>query len=119
MKPDTQHFRTLLETEKQKLESELNTIGHKSARVPGEWEATPDAGDRDRADEAEVADSLESLEENTAITTQLEGRLTEVTAALQKIEDGTYGICDVCGKPIEEDRLEANPAASTCKAHME
>ena len=42
----------------------------------------------------------------------------EIDAALEKMEKGTYGICEVCNKPIEEDRLEANPAAKTCKEHM-
>jgi RNA polymerase-binding transcription factor DksA len=34
------------------------------------------------------------------------------------MEEGKYGICKVCGEEIEEARLEANPAAETCKAHL-
>ena len=41
-----------------------------------------------------------------------------VDEALEKIEKGTYGICETGGEKIEEDRLEANPSARTCKAHM-
>ncbi|MCA9353454.1 TraR/DksA C4-type zinc finger protein [Candidatus Nomurabacteria bacterium] len=41
-----------------------------------------------------------------------------VEGALKRIENGTYGTCSVCGEKIEEDRLGANPAADTCKAHM-
>jgi RNA polymerase-binding transcription factor DksA len=44
--------------------------------------------------------------------------LNTVVHALGKIEAGTYGVCEVSGMDIEEDRLEANPAARTCKAHM-
>jgi Tfp pilus assembly PilM family ATPase len=44
--------------------------------------------------------------------------LQEVMTALTKIEEGTYGTCEVSGDEIETDRLEANPAARTCKAHM-
>ena len=44
-----------------------------------------------------------SLEENS------ETVLREIDAALQRIEDGTYGVCEGCGKPIEEERLEAIP----------
>jgi DnaK suppressor protein len=65
-----------------------------------------------------VADAIEGLEINTAITEQLEMRLREVTLALEKIDAGTYGTCTVCGLAIEEDRLGANPAAPTCKLHM-
>jgi RNA polymerase-binding transcription factor DksA len=34
------------------------------------------------------------------------------------MDSGSYGKCEVCGKAIEADRLEANPAAPTCKEHM-
>jgi len=38
--------------------------------------------------------------------------------ALEKIKLGTYGICEICGNHIEEERLQANPSARTDKAHM-
>ena len=41
-------------------------------------------------------------------------RLGQVQAALQSIDDGTYGICIRCGKPIDPRRLDADPAAITC-----
>lgn len=40
--------------------------------------------------------------------------LREVTLALQKIEDGTYGVCERCGEPIAEKRLDALPFARYC-----
>ena len=40
--------------------------------------------------------------------------LGQIDAALVRIEDGTYGTCTNCGKPIPEDRLEARPWASLC-----
>jgi RNA polymerase-binding transcription factor DksA len=61
---------------------------------------------------------MESYSENNAILTDLEARHTSVTAALARIVDGTYGTCTVSGEPIEEARLAADPAAATCKAHM-
>jgi DnaK suppressor protein len=71
------------------------------------------------ADENEAADQLEDFEERQAETATLQERRTEIKDALTKIDDGKYGICEVSGEEIEEDRLEANPAARTCKAHME
>jgi len=42
--------------------------------------------------------------------------LAEVEAALLRVDAGTYGICEVCGRPIAEGRLEARPTARTCIA---
>ncbi len=119
MKIDTQHFKELLEKEKVKLESELKTVGRENPAVDGDWQVKGEANERDRADETEVADSLESLEENTAIVAQLETQLNQVMKALQKIADDSYGFCEIGGEEIEADRLEATPSATTCKAHME
>jgi len=113
------HFKKLLEEEKNKLESELGTIGRKNPSNPNDWEAVPDKMDIDRADETEIADSIETFEDNTALLKQLEIRLIEVNAALAKITAGKYGICEISGEPIENERLEANPAAKTCIAHLE
>lgn len=44
-----------------------------------------------------------------------EGRfIGKIKKALQKIDDGTYGICEECGEPISEKRLEARPVAMLC-----
>ncbi|GAA1900732.1 TraR/DksA family transcriptional regulator [Lapillicoccus jejuensis] len=44
-------------------------------------------------------------------------RLAEVDAALQRVADGTYGVCEVCGRPIPDERLEARPTATRCVQH--
>ena len=67
----------------------------------------------------ELADRQESSEENVGETSALTARRLEIAAALKRIQDGTYGFCEECGEKIEEDRLEVNPAARTCKVHME
>ena len=41
-------------------------------------------------------------------------RLAEVEAALERRASGGYGVCEVCGRPIPEERLAARPAARTC-----
>lgn len=45
---------------------------------------------------------------------QLDAKLRDVERALDKLDDGTYGTCDVCGRPIGPDRLEAIPWAVRC-----
>ena len=55
--------------------------------------------------------------ENLALLNQLNDQLDEVNHALSKMDDGTYGICEVCGRPIAEARLEAMPATRFCIDH--
>jgi RNA polymerase-binding transcription factor DksA len=62
---------------------------------------------------------MEHYSENNAILTDLETRLGEVTGALARIADGTYGTCRICGKDIETERLDADPSADTCKEHLD
>jgi RNA polymerase-binding protein DksA len=49
-----------------------------------------------------------------ALVKQVRHHLEEVDAALERVEEGTYGVCESCGRPIGEARLEALPAARTC-----
>lgn len=62
----------------------------------------------------EGADEASELEKRLALGKRLEESLNEVQHALQKYEAGTYGLCDSCGKAIEQARLEAIPQASLC-----
>lgn len=114
---DTTHFKDLLEAELKTLESELATVGRKNPEQKGDWEAT-ESEDIDTAEDAEVANSIETYENNRGVLNSLETQLNNVKSALERIESGNYGKCSVCGNDIEEDRLEANPSATTCKAHM-
>ncbi len=115
---DLKPLKDALNKELKTLEEELKTVGTKNPEVPGDWVATEGDLNTDAADDAEVADGIENLETNTAVLTQLEKRLIEVREALEKMDKGTYGVCEICGKKIEDDRLNANPAAATCKEHM-
>jgi len=111
---ETAKYKKMLEVEKEKLLAELATIGKKSN---GDWQGVPTDMDSDSADENEVADTMEEFGENKAIVDQLEIQLIQVESALGKIESGTYGKCNACGKNIPEARLEANPASLTCMEH--
>lgn len=116
-KTEIGRFKKKIEDEVKKVEQELRSVGRTNPSNPKDWEATPDAMDILAADQNEVADSIESYEENTGILKQLEIRYNELAQALKRIEDGSYGTCEADGKPIERARLEANPAARTCIAH--
>lgn len=115
-----EHFKEKLEREKALVEKDLQEAGRMNPDNPSDWEATPPA-DRDvsMADDNTVADAVEGYDDNLALVSTLEQRYNDIKLSLDKIKQGTYGLCQVCGKEIEEDRLEANPSARTCKLHME
>ncbi len=118
MNIDTMHFKNLLEAELKTLEEELSTIGRKNLDNKGDWEPIESNANEGAAEEGDLAEGMEEFENNRGILYQLETRLNEVKLALENIENGKFGLCEVDGAEIELDRLEANPAASTCKAHM-
>lgn len=116
---NTAHFKQKLEEELAQVEAELKTVGVQDAT--GDWEAKETAMDvmSAAADPNEAADKQEEYQQNRSINNTLEVRYNNILRALKKIEEGTYGVCEVSGETIEEDRLEANPAARTSKAHMD
>jgi len=116
---DQEHFKQKLETEKKLLEKEMEKIGRKNPDNPSDWEATPPVADTSQADENTVADTIEELDDNTAIMSTLETRYKDIMSGLDKIKHDTYGKCQVCDKEIEEERLEANPSARTCMEHLD
>ena len=115
---NTDIYKTKLLNEKKLLESELGSIGILD-KSTGEWEATPETQTAPEPDRNDLADRDEDFEERSSTTSSLNSRLGDINTALKKIEDNTYGICESCSKKIEEDRLEANPAAKTCKECMD
>ena len=108
MSKKTEQARTLLESEKKRIDEELAQLSLDAKSNDVRREGSP-FGKR----EEEATESLE-LEKRLALEKQLRDQLTDIEHALQKIEDGTYGLCDSCGQPIAENRLEALPQASLC-----
>ncbi len=78
-------------------------------------EMNPFETDGDVIDEAEML-STASLAEGLSRTQKR--MLEEILKALQRIENGVYGKCIVCGEEIDEERLEAIPYAEKCRKHM-
>jgi DnaK suppressor protein len=101
-------LRSRLESEQKRLTDELEQL--KSSVRPAEErrEGSP-FGKR----EEEATESFE-LERRLTLEKRIIDQLAGVEHALQKFEDGTYGLCDNCGQPIDPARLEALPQASLC-----
>lgn len=111
-------YKEKLEAEKARLEAELQTVARHETKGDT-WEAVNTiVDDSIDADPNGVADKIEEYETNHAIADSLKKELLDVDNALAKIEVGTYGVCEISGHEIEEDRLNANPAARTCKEHI-
>ena len=113
----TEHFKKKLEEEKKKLEFEMGNIGRKNPSVPSDWELKPDEIGTE-ADPIDQADAITNHENDVAILASLEARYDAIISALSRIENKTYGTCEVCGNSIEETRLEAEPSATTCTKHL-
>jgi RNA polymerase-binding transcription factor DksA len=62
---------------------------------------------------ADQASETFEREKDIAILDQLERDLAEIEAALQRLDDGSYGIDEITGEPIAPERLDASPAART------
>lgn len=114
---NTTVYKEKLDAEKKTLEEQLAGIAHFNSET-GMWEATPDQDLVGEIDDNDSADRFEDFEERSAMLSTLQARLTDINDALAKIDAGTFGTCEIGGEKIEEDRLEANAAARTCKAHI-
>src|SRR5437660_10437964 len=68
--------------------------------------------------QADVGTETFEREKDLSILEQIEAELADVDHALKRLDDGTYGTCEVDGKPIPEERLEALPAARFCLEHQ-
>jgi RNA polymerase-binding protein DksA len=100
---------TLLESVREQLTAERVRLAEQLARLG------LDANNLDEnfADSGQVTAERGELE---ALTGSLLETLQEIDAALAKLADGRYGLCEECGQPIGEARLEAMPAARLCIA---
>ncbi|MEM1315591.1 MAG: TraR/DksA family transcriptional regulator [Pseudomonadota bacterium] len=102
MKP-VEHYKTILETRLAELESRLHKLE----------DSLDQPRSKDFEDNATERENDEVMEElgNTGFD-----EIRAIRAALQRIEDGTYGICVNTGEPIPEARLDAVPYAATVVA---
>ncbi|MBT3817248.1 MAG: TraR/DksA family transcriptional regulator [Candidatus Magasanikbacteria bacterium] len=98
--------------EKARLEKELHTFTKKNPNIKdgSDFDATfPNYGDEEDDSVHEVADY--SVNKTLEIT--LEKQLRDVNKALERLDEGTYGICKYTNKPIDKKRLLARPTSSS------
>lgn len=99
------HLRGQLEEEADQLQSQLRELGRDESSLDF---------DDNFADSGQVA---AEQGENQALAARLREQLDDVETALTKLDEGSYGRCEVCGNQIGEARLEVMPAARFCIDH--
>jgi RNA polymerase-binding protein DksA len=110
MSIDVDAFRTRLERDRERLVHARATVNHTSSLLEETGDLAIGAGDHlaDSATETFMRELDDGLGENA------DHVLAEIDAALQRIDEGSFGTCVVCGGPIGEERLEAVPYATLC-----
>jgi DnaK suppressor protein len=94
---DPERARELLSRERSRVEAELRRLAP---------EGEPDVGDR-----IDAGDELFERERDAGLAEALRERLAAIERAERRLEEGTYGLSVRSGKPIPDERLEADPAA--------
>jgi DnaK suppressor protein len=103
---DTAAIRATLDERANELRAELAVL----TKVTRDPSATIGFGKRVGEGTNEAISRIERVAQADVLTATLE----DVDRALEKLDEGTYGICDRCGAPISEERLEARPWTSLC-----
>lgn len=106
-----EELRQQLVKEKADLEANISRIARPVNAKEGDYETTFDEIGSDRDDNATEVDQYS---DNVSVENTLEKKLQEVIDALERIDKGTYGVCENCNKDIDIERLKANPSARTC-----
>ena len=115
-KPELASIRKLLEEERKELarqlaEFEESTFGGTQSEMSGEMsfdEEFADAG----------TDTFER-EKDLSLSNNIKDLMEKIDGALDRIEQGSYGLCERCDKPIERARLKALPYAPLCIEHAQ
>jgi len=110
---DFERFRILLEEERARKLALLPVL---RADIVSANAARQDSNVDDEHDPEGATIAFE-LSQASALLNQSSSGLAQVEAALQRMADGTYGVCEVCGLPIAEGRLEARPWTPYCLEH--
>lgn len=105
-----EQIKDILTQEKAKLLRELKSFSTADPNIEGEFNANfPNYGD----EEDDNVQEIEQFTVNKPLEVILENKLRDVNAALERLEQGTYGICKYTGAPISKQRLIARPTSSS------
>ena len=103
---------------RQRLEEERAHRQSLAQRLRREESDPVESSELSKIDQHPAELGTETFERELELTTLMivEAELKDIDDALGKLEQGTYGVCEACGKPIDPERLEAKPWARFCVA---
>ncbi len=110
-KKEIADLRVRLEEERVQLDGQLTTIEEDSF-ASSQSDSSGDVGLDDEP--ADAGTATFEREKDLSIENNVRDLLHKIDRALKRIDDGTYGICDICGKPIEKARVKALPYVDLC-----
>ncbi len=108
---DLQTMKTKLLTERERLAADLEALEESTATTPKDSSGDLSSYSSHMADQG--SDSMER-EKAFLVASVKRRRLEEIDSALSRVEAGTFGVCESCGKSIPLKRLERMPGASLC-----
>jgi RNA polymerase-binding transcription factor DksA len=113
---DAERARQLIVSERERIEGLIREREVEGIGTESETENISELSSFDQH-QGDIGTETFEREKDFSLLEQLEAEIGDLDAALRKIEEGTYGICEVCGKEIEPERLEAVPGTRTCIEH--
>ena len=110
---ENDQVRTRLDEERSRLQGIRDGFEEEGLTRESESESLSELSAADQH-QADIGTETFDRERDLSILEQVEAELSDVEHALRRLDEGTYGTCEACGKPIGDDRLEALPAARFC-----
>lgn len=104
-------------TVEERLVTERDATLKLMASLNGDWDGVVESSSQTGIDDEHDPEGATLAFERARVEAALDEartRLTEIEDALSRVRKGTYGVCERCGGPIGEGRLEARPTARTC-----
>ncbi len=114
---DTDQARQRLAEERDRLAGVRATFDDEHLTEQSESDSVGELSSYDQH-QADMGTETFEREKDLSILEQVEAELADVEHALRRLDDGTYGTCEVCGTTIPDERLEALPATRLCLEHQ-
>jgi RNA polymerase-binding transcription factor DksA len=114
---DTDQARQRLADERERLVGVRSTFDEEGLTEQSENDSVGELSSYDQH-QADMGTETFEREKDLSILEQVEAELADVEHAMRRLDEGTYGTCEVCGKVIPDERLEAMPATRLCLEHQ-
>ena len=113
---DVEQARQLIVSERERLEGLVREREAEGIGTESETESISELSSLDQH-QGDIGTETFEREKDFSLLEQLEAEIEDLDTALRKVDDGTYGTCEICGREITPERLEAVPGTRTCIDH--